>query len=116
MGYWVHLCDKNGEDVTVNPFSEGGVVCLNRDSTDASVSVTYNYGALFREAGLPDGMRSLQGKTGAETLQMLKAGAAYLGTRRSADYWEATPGTAGVILALLASWAEAYPDAVWQVN
>ena len=41
---------------------------------------------------------------------------ARLGTERSDDYWEATPGNAGHAALILRNWAMKHPDAVWRVS
>ena len=112
--------------VSVEQHSEGGTSVLG-GTTEASVSLTYNYGKYWwwawQDIGGPvDGVGTgtlgsmIGGKTGAETIDPLEKVVAALGTERADDYWEATPGNAGYALSTLLSWAKQYPDAIWRVS
>jgi hypothetical protein len=99
-------------------FEDGGTYQWG-GTTECHLNVTYNYGKLyadvFPDEGLTNGRISwLYGKTGAETIEMLKNGVAILGTKRDDNYWNATAGNAGAALERLLSFAEAHPDGVWE--
>jgi hypothetical protein len=94
--------------VEIEPHAEGGTYAVGGTS-EATVNVTYNYSKHFW-------FRDLHGKTGGETAKQLREAVQKLGTERSADYWEPTPGNAGAAVALLLSWAEQHPEAIWRVN
>jgi hypothetical protein len=100
------------------PFTDGGT--YNVFGTDeCELNITYNYGKLYKEVFPDDGTLTngriswLYGKTGAESIPILKQGVALLGTERDDDYWKATAGNAGAALARLLSFAEAHPLGVW---
>jgi hypothetical protein len=107
MSYWIYLEDENGP-VEVERHAEGGTYALGGVER-AEVNVTYNYAKHFP-------FRTLNGKQARETLPALEAAINELGTERSNDYWEPTPGNAGAAVALLRDWAKQYPEAVWNVD
>jgi hypothetical protein len=64
---------------------------------------------------LPEGgIRSLYGKTGAETIPTLREAAKLLGDDVDPDYWASTEGNAKRALLQLATLAEMRPDGVWE--
>jgi hypothetical protein len=92
---------------------KGGTYRLG-GTTDASLNVTYNYGAILRKVLDPEeGIRALYGKTGAETIPMLNAAAAQLADDVADDYWEATEGNVKSVLLQLKALAAMRPDGVW---
>jgi hypothetical protein len=107
MSYWIYL-EEDGEAVPVETFTEGGTFAIGGEST-ATVNVTYNYARHFP-------FRALHGRTGAETLPELEQAVEQLGTERSNDYWEPTPGNAGAAVALLRDWARQHPAATWAIS
>lgn len=112
--------------VQVEQHSEGGTYRVG-GTDEAELNVTYNYGGRFREAweavggqfgGIGDGTlgKMIGEKRAADVLPFLKAAVERLGTQPDADYWQPTEGNAGRALAILASWAEQHPDAVFRVS
>ena len=86
-------------------------------TTEARLNVTYNYSAHFKRAfGHDEGVRSIYGKTGAESILLLKAAIAALGDNVSSNYWEATEGNAKRALYGLLALAQMRPDGVWEGN
>ena len=100
--------------VTVEHHSEGGTYALGGIS-EAEINVTYNYSGDFHDA-LGMSFRDLQGKKAKDVIEILQMGAEKLGTKQDADYWARTPGNAGHVLAILATWAEQNPEAIFRVS
>lgn len=107
----------------------GGTYALG-GTTEASLNVTYNYAGIFRRvfsgepANAPDmmaemfdksgaGIRSIYGKTGAESLPILDRAIAMLGNDVDDDYWKPTEGNAKRALVQLRALAAMRPDGVW---
>ena len=105
----------------------GGTYCMG-GTTALSLNVTYNYAKHFYPVfeefedqtrldsfnGKPlGGIRILYGKTGAESIPILKAVIAKLGDDVSSDYWAATEGNAKRALLGLLAFAQMRPDGVW---
>ncbi len=103
--------------VEVPPHTEGGTYVLG-GTMNADLNVTYNYGVEFYQAiGYDDNFAVwLTNKTGKEAAPLLEAAVAKLGTIRSINYWDATPGNAGHALSILAKWARQHPTAVFRVS
>lgn len=80
--------------------------------TELWLNVTYNYARHYYCLG-ERGIREIYGKTGAESIPMLKAAALRLGDDVSDDYWEATEGNAKRALLQLLAMARMRPDGVW---
>ena len=106
-------------------------------TSEAWLNVTYNYCKFYFEAAEGDddfygerltpgkvencGIRALDGKTGAQSLQMLyrlieRIERKYPNAETSSDYWEATPGNALQPLHQLAAMASLRPDGIWRVS
>ena len=114
MGYWVSLRDENDECCLVQKHSEGGTYVIG-GTDEADMSVTWNYLGLTYEAmGIE--FKSMRNLTGAQSIPLLEKGVAALGTERSDDYWAATPGNAGAMLAVLLSWAKQHPNGRWEIH
>lgn len=79
----------------------------------AWLNITYNYGPFFRKVFGPDGVRSIYGMTGAESVPVLKEAISKLGDDVSEDYWEPTEGNAKRALYGLLALAQMRPDGVW---
>ena len=79
----------------------------------AHLNVTYNYGGIFRRVLGDEGIRTIYGKSGAESIPLLEGAAAQLGDDVDPDYWKATDGNAKRALVQLAALAKMRPDAVW---
>lgn len=110
--------------------------------SEAHINITYNYGKYYYEATDGDprfahdevtayytdgstgptktayGIRGLYGKTGAESIPMIKyiidfISKKYPSLETSDDYWEPTPGNAVRPLYQLLAMAQLRPDGVW---
>lgn len=111
MGYDIWL-KKDGEVVEVPKHMVGSTVVVG-GSTEAWVTITYNYSNHFAWIDEVDGIRWLYGKKGHDCIDRLERAIEILGTRRSKDYWEPTPGNAGYVLSVLLEWARMHPEAVF---
>lgn len=111
MSYSISLIDSEGTPVQVDRHEEGGTYPLG-GTTDASISITYNYSKYFSETiDGKLGIRWLYGRQAYECFHTLRSAIKVLGTYRDEDYWESTPGNAGYILSILLKWADQYPNA-----
>lgn len=114
MSYDMRLCDPvTHETLEVDSphLMAGGTYALG-GTTELWLNVTYNYARHYRCLG-ERGIREIYGKTGAESIPMLKAAALRLGDDVSDDYWEATEGNAKRALLQLLAMARMRPDGVW---
>ena len=128
MGYWIYLRDggEEGETVQVQSFIAGGIVRASIEptsgvvtpvsQTDAEISVTWNYNVHYGKIFDKSLRELLADRRAGDTIEELQRGVDELGTERSDDYWEATPGNAGYILELFLEWAVQHPDAIWVVH
>lgn len=119
MSYWITLedhavllDDQEGGSYhpacLVDTHAEGGTYVLG-GTPRAELNVTYNYGSFFD-------FRSLNGRTGRETIARLREAVELFGTDRDVDYWARTPGNAGYACSILLKWATEHPDGIWRVN
>ena len=89
MSAWITLVGADGNPVPVAPFTEGGVYRVG-GTIEATLNVTYNYGALYALV-IPDypGLLPLfQGKRAEDLIPVLEQAVAQLGTaqyRRDRD-------------------------------
>ncbi len=90
----------------------GGTYCLG-GTTDASLNVTYNYGTHFRRVLGEEGIRTIYGMTGSESIPVLEGGISQLGNDTDEDYWKPTEGNAKRALTQLLALAKMRPDGVW---
>lgn len=115
MSYDIYLRDPVTQDVIEFDAPHqlrGGTYCAG-GTRQAWLNVTYNYGRHFRRVIGPNGIRTIYGKTGAESIPLLQAGADALADDVSGDYWEATEGNAKRPLLALLAMARLRPDGVW---
>jgi hypothetical protein len=90
----------------------GGTYCVG-GTTELSLNVTYNYAGHFNKALGPGGVRAIYGLTGLQSMPVLAAGIAKLGTDVHPDYWQATQGNARAALLNLVALACLGPEGVW---
>lgn len=114
MGYDISLVDLWNIPVHVDRHEEGGYT-IPGGSTDASISITYNYSKYFYELiDGKDGIRWLYDRPAYECFHKLRSAINILGTYRDDDYWESTPGNAGHVLSVLLKWSNQYPNAIFK--
>ena len=115
MSYDISLNDPITKEVI--EFNEphmikGGTYAVGGTS-EAWLNVTYNYADHFYRVMGENGIRSIYGKTGAESIPILKAAISQLKDDVDPDYWKATEGNAKKALCGLLSFAQMRPDGVW---
>ena len=118
MSYDISLCDP----VTHKPlkadsthFIAGGMRAMG-GTKELWLNVTYNYSHFYYQPEVfgKNGIRSIYGKTGAESIPMLEKAISALGDDvDDSDYWHATEGNAKRALYGLLSFAKMRPDGVW---
>jgi len=115
MGYDIYLNDPVNKELI--RFEQGhqihGGNMVVGGTTEAWLHITYNYRRHFDRVFGSDGIGIIYGKTGAESIPLLKAAIAALGDDVSPDYWEDTEGNAKQALCGLLAFAQMRPDGVW---
>lgn len=91
---------------------KGGTYCVG-GQTEATFNITYNYADHFYRVIGPEGIRTLYGKSGAETIPMLKEAIQELGDDVDDNYWKSTEGNAKRSLQSLLALAQMRPDGIW---
>lgn len=115
MSWDVRLCDpvtKEELEVSEPHHVRGGTYQLG-GTQHLWLNITYNYGSTLERVLGEDGIRSLYGKTGAETIPILEKAISELHDDVSEDYWEETDGNVKRSLYGLLSFAKMRPDGVW---
>lgn len=91
---------------------KGGIYTIG-GSKEAWLNITYNYGKFYYQTMGDNGIRTIYGMTGAESIPILKDAIAKLGDNVSDDYWEPTEGNAKRALLGLLTFAQLRPDGIW---
>lgn len=118
MSYDISLCDPVTHEtleVDNTHFFAGGTRSIG-GTKELWLNITYNYGKHFRRDDVlgSKGIRSIYGKTGAESIPMLEKAISALGDDvDDSDYWHATEGNAKRALRGLLAFAKMRPDGVW---
>lgn len=113
MGYDISLVDVWDNPVRVDLHKEGGTYPMD-GTTDASISITYNYAKFFRSALDEElGLRWIYDRPAGECIERLESAIEVLGTEQDEDYWAKTPGNSGHILSGILGWAKQYPNALF---
>jgi hypothetical protein len=121
MSYDISLCDPvTHETLEVDDmhFVAGGTRSIG-GTKELWLNITYNYGNYFRRDNVlgRKGIRSIYGKTGAESIPMLEKAIAALGDDvDDSDYRNATEGNAKRVLYGLLAFARMRSDGVWDGN
>lgn len=90
----------------------GGTFALG-GTTKCWINITGNYADFYYRVFGDKGIRSIYGKTGAESIPILEAAAAQLGDDATNRHWDATEGNAKRSLMQLIALAKLRPDGVW---
>lgn len=116
MSYDIELCDPVTGDVLRldQPHHMRGGTYAIGGTDQARLNVTYNYGVAFRRVLGVGGIRSIYGKSGAESIPLIEAGMAQLGDDAVDDYWAPTEGNAKRAMSQLIALAKMRPDGVWK--
>lgn len=117
MSYDISLTDpvtKEIIEVGDTHFMQGGTYALG-GTKELWLNVTYNYGSIFRRPEVlgEEGIRTIYGMTGAESIPVLQKAIANLDDDTTPDYWEATDGNAKRPLCQLLAMAQMRPDGIW---
>lgn len=115
MSYDIKLIDpitKEPIELVAPHHMRGGTYELG-GTTRAHLNVTYNYWSIFHRVLGSEGIRTIYGMSGAESIPLLEGAAAQLGDDVDPDYWKATEGNAKRALLQLVALAKMRPDAVW---
>ena len=91
---------------------KGGTHALG-GTTEACLNITYNYSKILYAAFGKEGIRTIYGMSGAESIPVLDAVIDNLGDEVSENYWEATEGNDKKSLMQLKALAVMRPDGVW---
>lgn len=116
MSYDIELIDPVSKEVLQldAPHQMRGGHYAIGGTTEASLNVTYNYSAHYYRTIGEEGIRTIYGMTGAESIPVLKDAASKLGDDKHDNYWKATEGNAKAALLALVSLAQLRPDGVWR--
>lgn len=112
MSYDINLCDPVTHDIIEfdSPHQmKGGTYCVG-GTTEAHLNITYNYGKIYREKFGKEGIRTIYGMTGAESIPVIQKVIDSLSDEINSDYWTATEGNAKRALYGLLSFVK------WQVS
>lgn len=115
MGYYIYLSDPVTKSILDIPrhLIRGGTYEAG-GSTKAYLNITYNYAEhYYRVIDAKSGIRAIYGKTGAESIPILKSAIDQLDDETSDDYWKSTEGNAKQALCGLLAFAQIRPDGVW---
>lgn len=115
MSYDINLLDPVTHEVIQfdTPHQiKGGMYCMG-GTTEAWINITYNYGKIYREKFGKEGIRTIYGMTGAESIPIIQKVIDSLSDETNSDYWTATEGNTKRALYGLLSFAKMRPDGVW---
>lgn len=116
MSYDIKLTDRvTGETLEASMPHQirGGTYCMG-GTAELWLNVTYNYAPHYYRTLGEEGIRSIYGRSGAESIPLLEAAIAALGDDVSDNYWEPTEGNAKKALCGLLAFAQMRPDGVWK--
>jgi len=91
---------------------KGGTYCYG-GTKEACMNITYNYARYYYKIIGDQGIRTIYGMTGAESIPILKKAIEQLGDDVSSDYWKPTEGNAKKPLYSLLAFAQLRPDGIW---
>lgn len=118
MSYDIYLKDRVTGDTIKFDFPhqiKGGCYAFG-GTNDAWINITYNYADIFYRDDVfgKDGIRSIYGKSGAESIPMLQKAISVLKDDATNDYWKCTEGNAKRALYGLLAFAQLRPDGIWE--
>lgn len=108
-----HPVTKETLEVESTHYIRGGTYAMG-GTKEAWLNITYNYGAIFRKVLGENGIRSIYGLTGAESIPILKEAISKLSDDVDNDYWKPTEGNAKASLHGLLALAQLRPDGIWE--
>lgn len=115
MSYDLGLCDPTtGEELELDtPHQMRGGTYQIGGCPRAHFNITWNYGRHLQRVLGVDGIRTIYGKTGGESMPILEAAIAILADDVDPDYWEGTEGNTKLALCNLLKLAKMRPEGVW---
>jgi len=120
MSYSIVLSDPvTGEALHAKtPHTMRGGMYVQNGTTELYLTITYNYGKFYYEVYPEEGIRSIYGKSGADSISYLEQLIAGIKQRYpelpvSTDYWTSCAGNALRPLYQLLAMAKMRPDGVW---
>ena len=115
MSYDVGLVDASGEILCLDHRNEmGGGTHAIGGTNELWLNITYNYSEILAKAfNRGNGIRSIYGKTGEESIPILREAVSRLGDDVDEDYWKATDGNVKIVLQQLLYMAQLRPDGIW---
>jgi len=116
MSYDIELKDPvTKETIELNEvhYMKGGTYQIG-GTREAWINITYNYSRHYYKTMGEDGIRTIYGKTGAESIPILQSAIAKLGDEVDMDYWKSTEGNAKKALYQLLALAQMRPDGIWE--
>jgi len=116
LSYDIRLSDpETGAALTVpNKHNLHGGTYMEGGTNDLWLNVTYNYCNQFLKAFGENGIRTIYGMTGAESVPVLEEAMDRLHGLPSSNYWDSTEGNAKEALGNLYLFAKERPDGVWK--
>lgn len=117
MSYDIRLNDpvtKQTIQVDEPHLMRGGTYAVG-GTKELWLNITYNYSCVFCRTDIfgQEGIRSIYGKTGAETIPIFKNAIDKLADDVDDDYWKPTEGNVKKSLNALLTMAQMRPDGVW---
>ena len=115
MSYDINLLDpatketiqfEQPHDIKGGTYAVGG-------TTEAWLNITYNYSKHYYRVFGENGIRTLYGLTGDESIPLLQKAISQLNDDIDPNYWEATEGNAKKALRGLLEFALMRPDCIW---
>ena len=115
MSYDIYLKDPvTKETCTLSEphHMRGGTYALG-GTKECHLNITYNYGEILRKVLGEAGVRSIYGKTGADSIAVLEKAISELKDDVHEDYWKPTEGNTKRALLQLVALAKMRPDGIW---
>lgn len=117
MSYDIRLNDPVTKQVIQmdDPHFMSGGTYAAEGTKELWLNITYNYASVFRRPEVfgEDGIRSIYGMTGAESIPVLKKAIEVLSDEVDPDYWKPTEGNVKKSICQLLAMAHMRPDGVW---
>jgi len=115
MSYDIFLkCPVSGKALELDwPHQMKGGTYAVGGTNLAELNITWNYASIYHDRFGPNGIRIIYGKTGIESIPILKKAISQLGDDVNEDYWNATEGNAKIALVHLLALAQLRPDGIW---
>ena len=118
MSYDIKLVDPiTGKCLELDePHHMRGGTYQTGETLQANLNITWNYGDAFRRVIGDQGVRTIYGMTGAESIPVLQSANSQLSDDVDDDYWKATDGNAKRALLQLLVLARMRPNGIWKGN